>query len=398
MANLRLGVVLSLACLAFAGPATACSLALTPDFRDAYLVPGAVYANLGQDLVSFRWDGSEPATITRTLMPGTPRHVVSPDGRYVVHEDQDGISADCSGFRYTLAHDMQTQTVTRWNESLRPLLALPSGFVAANFKLDNPRIVSWGNWNETRSLDWSFLPEEGFVDSYFESAAAMDGSRIAFWGNRPGEGRLYAFDVEANQPLGTPIPAPMYQMRSIAMSRDGARVALLEHSYDNLNGGSLIRLHVTNLDDPQATLEVVWSLSVTRGHSWDGGEVIALPDGWLVGGEDGAYRVPNQGPATQIPLPAGHTVQSVAISDRFVAILTGLGNDKWQAPASGIHLYTLNMVEVLHLKPGPDGWHAPPEVSRPTQILAPDASTPFAGLFLLLLALFGAAGVRTRHK
>lgn len=368
----------------------ACSLALRPDFTDAFATPGAVYANLGSTLARFPIEGGEARTVADAFFPGMPRFIVSPDGRYVVHEDQEGLGADCSGRRYTVLTDTTSGARTEWNASLRPLMATLDGFVAAT---QDPRRALFQPWNgTTRYYDWSFLPEEGFVDHWFSSAGSLDGKRLALWGGGRTGGVVYVMDVETGSRLAGPLALATANIRAMAMDSAGDRVAVMDFRYQETDEGgeAEVRVQVLDLQEANPRARTAWTMQVPRQNSWFHGSVVAWSDGWLAAGPDGAYVLPDAGAPHALDLVYEGTPMSSAASEHFVILLTTVNADAYTYTGHDIHVLARDLTPLATLRAGEAGWEVAQPVAGPTQTRTldppPNADAPGIGLAWTVLA------------
>lgn len=379
----------------------ACSLALAPDFSDATVVPQGVIANIEGTYARFAWTGGQPEGLVSPFFSSGP--VFSNDGRYVVHDDQEGLGADCSGHRYTLAHDLQDDNVTRWEEGLRPHAALADGALIAPNGLRAPQILPWGSWTPRTTLDWSFLPAN--INDHGQVTASRDGSRIAITTRYTQPPMLFVYDADNDTAMmgGRALQMPANQLIATAFDGNGHVVAVLVQDYAGPAGTdpSRLRLLTADLSATAPAWQELWRHDVPRQSPW-GYSQLSWFGSWLVAANGEGFAIAND-KVTALDVPAGQRVESFAtnVDETMLAILARQDTDEYHSPAAAIHVYAREFIPLMTLQPGPEGWQ-PSTPATPSPSPGPtkpnddmDIAAPSMAALLLLL---GALAVRRRVK
>lgn len=403
---LALGIAMTTiaAALAFTPSAQACSLIQPYDLESLWAGEDAVFANLGASIARLPFDSGVPQGVSQPFFPGVPRFVADPEGRFVVHDDQEGLGADCSGRRFTQAYHANGTLASQWSAPLRPLAGLADGFLMAPDGLRSARLVQWGTWEPLETLDLSFLPD-GFDGPAARAAASRDGRFLALVSDDTSQ--AFVLDIQEGSrkgPIATTVPQSADVM-GVALSEDGSRVGLAARHYTGAGttGGErrILRIVAADLSAGATTMATLATVPLPEDAWWP--VPFTWHDRhWVFATGQGVHLIPEDGGSPRLLRFAGESVRSLASSPggTWLAVGATVANE---TQASALHLFGPGWLELRTLRPGPDGWKVtvtnpppPPPEPEPTKRGIPASATVLV-LALLLVTLFqGAAAGRRR--
>lgn len=352
-----LAALAAAATLAALPTAQACSLIQPYDLESLWAGEEAVFTNLGASIARLPFDSGIPQGVSQPFFPGLPRFVADPEGRFVVHDDQEGLGADCSGRRFTQAYHANGTLASQWSSPLRPLAGLADGFLMAPDGLRSARIVQWGTWEPLDSLDLSFLPD-GFDGSAARATASRDGRFLALVSDDLSEAYVVdTSDGSRKGPIQTTVPQSA-DMMGIALSADGTRLGLVERHYTGAgtSGGErrVLRLVAADLSAGATTMATLATLPL-REDAWWSIPLTWHDRHWAMATGQGVHLIPEDGGSPRLLRFPGESVRGLASSPggTWLAVGATVANE---TQAAALHLFGPGGLELRTLRPGPDGW------------------------------------------